>query len=41
MLVYAFAPEVIGRVAVPSVRARLHGLLAGRLDGAPTMEALA
>jgi Fe-S cluster assembly protein SufD len=41
MLVYAFAAEVIGRVAVPSVRARLHGLLAGRLDGAPTMEALA
>ena len=35
MLVYAFAAEVIGRVAVAPVRRRLHGLLAGRLPGAP------
>ena len=35
MLVYAFAAEVIGRVALPPVRRRLHGLLARRLPGAP------
>jgi Fe-S cluster assembly protein SufD len=35
MLVYAFAAEVISRVALPPVRRRLHGLLAHRLPGAP------
>jgi Fe-S cluster assembly protein SufD len=35
MLVYAFAAEVISRVALPSVRRRLHGLIARRLPGAP------
>jgi Fe-S cluster assembly protein SufD len=35
MLVYAFAGEVIARVALPPVRRRLHGLLARRLPGAP------
>jgi Fe-S cluster assembly protein SufD len=35
MLVYAFAAEVISRVALPPVRRRLHGLLARRLPGAP------
>ena len=35
LLVYAFAADVIGRVALPSVRRRLHGLLARRLPGAP------
>lgn len=35
MLVYAFAAEVLGRVALPPVRRRLHGLLARRLPGAP------
>lgn len=35
ILVYAFAAEVIGRVAVPAVRERLHGMLGRRLDGAP------
>jgi Fe-S cluster assembly protein SufD len=35
MLVYAFAGEVIGRVALPPVRQRLSALLARRLPGAP------
>jgi Fe-S cluster assembly protein SufD len=35
MLVYAFAGEVIGRVALPPVRQRLQALLARRLPGAP------
>jgi Fe-S cluster assembly protein SufD len=35
MLVYAFAAEVIGRVALAPVRHRLHGLLARRLPGVP------
>jgi Fe-S cluster assembly protein SufD len=35
LLVYAFAAEVISRVALPPVRRRLEGLLAHRLPGAP------
>ena len=35
LLVYAFASEVVARVAVPAVRRRLEGLMAERLPGAP------